>query len=248
MVFFISPPFGNYLDFKKTTSIKGSFTLLPRGGLITRILLTLRYDFSREGWVNKIGLRNRGIDYAIEKYKDTDHIISVAILQHSDIIELVKKIPTNMNLELNVSCPNVEKNDIEFQHINSNLHYFLNKERKWCIVKVSPTVDMKLIDSYYKQGFRQFHCSNTVPLSTGEGGLSGKCIMNFNRTLIPEIKIRYPDTTIIAGGGISSIGDILKHYLMGADHFSFSTVFFNPIRGHYLYNHLDGIDEVIKKF
>ena len=37
---FISPPFGNYLDFKNTISIKGSFTLYPRSGLIKQIFKT----------------------------------------------------------------------------------------------------------------------------------------------------------------------------------------------------------------
>ena len=81
---FISPPFGNYFDssfFKfsefenfEIFSIRGSFTLFPRPGLISRILLSLRYDISRQGWINKIGLRNRGIEYGVEKYEDDDKI------------------------------------------------------------------------------------------------------------------------------------------------------------------------------
>ena len=34
MVFFISPPFGNYLSLPNTISINGSFTLDPRPGLL----------------------------------------------------------------------------------------------------------------------------------------------------------------------------------------------------------------------
>jgi len=66
---FISPPFGNYLYFSNTIPIKGSFTLEPRSGLFTQILKTLRYSYENRAWINKIGLRNRGLDWAIEEYK-----------------------------------------------------------------------------------------------------------------------------------------------------------------------------------
>ena len=234
MTYFISPPFGNYLDFKNSTSIKGSFTLLSRPGLISQVIFTLRYSFINEGWINKIGLRNPGIDYAIKKYKDTDHVISVAILEAREIPLLNKKIPSNMNLELNVSCPNVSF--INSSKIDKNLKVFLNGQREWCIIKLSPTVDIKLIDFYYKEGFRQFHCLNTIPVS--KGGLSGKKIMEINKKIIPLIKKKYPDTHIIAGGGITSIEDIKMYRELGADSFSFSTVFFNPFKAYHLYNRL----------
>ena len=66
---------------------------------------------------------------------------------------------------------------------------------------MSSTVDIKLIDFYYKEGLRQFHCLNTIPVT--KGGLSGKKI-------IPLIKKKYPDTYII------------KYHKLGADSFSFS--------------------------
>ena len=74
---FISPPFGNYIHLNNATSIKGSFTLHPRPGLLMQILKTLRYSYTYGGWVNKIGLRNKGIEWAINKYKNTNHIVSI---------------------------------------------------------------------------------------------------------------------------------------------------------------------------
>ena len=77
---FISPPFGNYINLPNTISIKGSFTLEPRTGLFTQIIKTLRYSFKHQGWINKIGLRNKGIDWALLKYKNRkDIIISIAL-------------------------------------------------------------------------------------------------------------------------------------------------------------------------
>ena len=108
---FISPPFGNYLDIKNTISIKGSFTLESRDGLYSQILKTLRYSFEYNGWINKIGLRNKGIDYAIDDYKKnkSKFIYSIALFNEKEIDKIVNKIPEDMNIEINVSCPNVDK-------------------------------------------------------------------------------------------------------------------------------------------
>ena len=170
---FISPPFGNYINLSNTMSIKGSYTLKPRKGLLSQIVKTLRYNYQLGGWVNKIGLRNKGIDYGLKQYNPRTDIISIAILKHSEIKDFLEKIPDDTNIEINVSCPNTDK-----KMINYDLHYFLNNKRKWCIIKLSPTIDLKLVDSYYKQGFRQFHCSNTIPVKNG--GLSGISLIPYN--------------------------------------------------------------------
>ena len=95
MFLFISPPFGNYLNLPYTTSIKGSFTLKERPGLFFRILKTLRYSKLNKGWINKIGLRNKGINYAVEKFNSKSYfnfykksIISIAILMKMKLINL----------------------------------------------------------------------------------------------------------------------------------------------------------------
>ena len=113
---FINPPFGNYLNLPKTMQIKGSFTLHYRPGLISQIFKTLRYSNYYSGWINKIGLRNRGIDYAINQYYpntentvNSNKIVSIAILEPGDIEKMKKKIPDDMNIEINISCPNTEK-------------------------------------------------------------------------------------------------------------------------------------------
>ena len=82
---FISPPFGTYIDLPKSISIKGSFTLNERKGKWSQILKTLRY-IPGLGWVNKIGLRNPGIDYAVKNYKKGT-IVSIAIMNKCEIKE-----------------------------------------------------------------------------------------------------------------------------------------------------------------
>lgn len=239
MALIISPPFGNYISLPFATSIKGSFTLYPREGKWKQIFKTLRYSFLYNGWVNKIGLRNPGIDYAIKKYKNTNHIISVAILDQKEIPELHNRIPENMNLELNLSCPNAEHD-----MVSDNIDCFLNNKRKWCIVKLSPVDDIKRVDRLYKNGFRQFHCSNTMPTKllktpTYPGGLSGPYLIPYTKKLVKEIKDKYPDTTIIAGGGIRNMDTLNLYKKNGADFFSVSSLLFNPIRfGIFYFNYL----------
>ena len=105
---FYFPPFGNYIQLHHTISIYGSFTLEPRPGLWSQICKTLRYSFRYNAWVNQIGLRNKGIDWAL-KHVPNNHIISVAIMHPHEIKPLSQKIPCTTNIELNISCPNVQK-------------------------------------------------------------------------------------------------------------------------------------------
>ena len=216
---FISPPFGNYISLPGTTSIKGSFTLEERTGLLKQIVTTLRYSFFYSGWVNKIGLRNKGIK-SIQDYSN-DKVYSIAILNQTDIDKFNDIIPKDACIEINVSCPNVKH-----KLMHENIKLLNSGKRKWCIVKISPNTSFKEIDSLYQSGFRQFHCCNTLPCD--KGGISGTILIPHTKKFISYIKNKYSDVEVIAGGGISDI-HILKEYQdIGADHFSISTVCFNP--------------------
>ena len=226
---FISPPFGNYINLEKTVPIRGSFTLEPRPGLFMQILKTLRFSFEKNGWINKIGLRNRGIDYAVDTYKKGE-IISVALINQSDAFWMATKIPEHMDIEINVSCPNVEKSKKIYKTVYNLFHH----DRKWCILKLSPTTTERDIDYFYKKGFRQFHCSNTIMQKCDTcgyvyGGLSGPSVKPYSLNLIRYIKTNYSDTTVIGGGGIRSMKDVEEYREAGADHFSVSSLCFNPI-------------------
>jgi dihydroorotate dehydrogenase len=225
MKLFISPPFGNYIDLPCTTPIRGSYTIDQRSGLFSQVLKTLRFSYENNGWINKIGLRNKGIDWALKNYsKYTDNngeILSIALMNEEDIDNMNRKIPDAANIEINVSCPNAEK-----RMINEGLHNFINPLRRWCIIKVSPTIREDELDKYYKQGFRQFHCSNTLP--TPKGGLSGEALMPYNKQIIGYLKENYKDVEVIGGGGVKTWKDVEKYKEWGADHVAISTICFNP--------------------
>lgn len=229
-MYFINPPFSNYINLYNLTPIKGSYTLEPRDGLFMQVLKTLRYSFEYGGWINKIGLRNKGLEYGLKNLKENE-ILSIAILDKKEIPIFLKKIPEYTNIEINVSCPNAEK-----KMVCDDLEKFINNKRKWCIIKLSPICDTQLIDNYYKLGFRQFHCSNTLPVTNG--GLSGKSLIPYNKKLIGYINNKYKDTIIIGGGGITKWDDIQNYKKYGCNHFSFSTVVFCPYLFFNLYSNI----------
>ena len=71
-----------------------------------------------------------------------------------------------------------------------------------CIIKLSPICDNTLIDTYTKK-VSQYHCSNTLPVRYG--GLSGPTLIPYTTRIVKYIKKHYPDTTVIAGGGVRNI-------------------------------------------
>ena len=218
---FISPPFGNYINLPYTTRIRGSFTYYPRLGIIHRILQTLRYSTEYNGWINNIGLRNKGIHYGLKKYKPND-IISIAITKKEEVNKFMECIPENTNLELNISCPNTDE-----KLIYEDINRFLNPCRKWCIIKLSPINDNSLIDNLVSKGFNQFHCCNTLPIK-GRGGLSGPTLIPYVSEKVKYIRNNYPNSIIIAGGGIRQWENIDKYKENGADHYAIGTILFNP--------------------
>ena len=99
-MFFIAAPFGNYLKFKDTIPVSGSWTLKPRSGRVSQILKTLRPI--RGGWVNKLGLRNPGIKVGLRKHK-TSEVLSLAHIDPDDWVEMYDMIPKDWNVEINIS-------------------------------------------------------------------------------------------------------------------------------------------------
>ena len=128
MSIFVSAPFGNYIRTNKTISVTGSWTLQKRTGRLVQILKTLRY--TKKGWVNKIGLRNPGIEVGLNKHINSQ-VLSIAGINQDDWSILAEKIPQNVNLEINLSCPNIEHNYID------GIENFNFLERDWFIGKIS---------------------------------------------------------------------------------------------------------------
>ena len=225
--YFIAAPFGNYIKHKNAISVKGTYTMLHRRGLIKQLFKTLRYDFSKKGWKNELGLRNPGIKHGLNKYKNNGkEIISIAAMLPIDWEDFARVIPDYINLELNLSCPNTDKVEINYKTLTKFYNAFWDNKRQWCIAKISPLSTEDEIKRLLDIGFGQIHCSNTLPIIGG--GLSGKELMAYTMKHIDFLKTNYPSVKIIAGGGINHI-DIVNFYKgKGADYFSLGTVCFTP--------------------
>ena len=223
MTTFISAPFGNYLKFKNATSVTGTWTYQPRPGLLKQIFKTLRY--TNQGWRNKLGLRNAGINYGLKK-TNSNEVLSIAAIDKNDWINLESIIPSNQNIELNISCPNLEVHQDTTNFKGFDL--WTNRIAKWCIIKVPPIASYELLDKIVDLGFTQIHASNTLP--TDKGGLSGKVLLPYTKRIIEYLKSKYNHIEVIAGGGIQKSWHAEYYKNLGADHISIGTACFNPYK------------------
>lgn len=221
-MYYIAAPFGNYLRTKKARSVIGTFTLSPRPGLVKQIIKTLRYK--NGAWYNAIGLRNPGIDAGLKYYYRSDKdVISVASIEPGDWKRLNRVLPESADIEVNISCPNVE----HYKNYVGGVDSFLNGKRK-VIVKLSPTTSDAMIEHLMHCGFTSFHCCNTLP--TEDGAMSGKGLREYSSTMINTVRFMNHNAEIIAGGGIQTMDDIRYYSRFGATSFSIGSVCFHPLK------------------
>ena len=67
-------------------------------------------------------------------------------MKQNEIKPIVDKIPEDMDIELNVSCPNTDKH-----MVNDGLKLFLNPKREWCIIKLPPQPDPEMIEKVLRR-------------------------------------------------------------------------------------------------
>ena len=220
--YFISAPFGNYIKPKGTIPVTGTFTLNPQGNRFWAVLKTLRYNTVQQGWVNRLGLPNPGIREGLKKEST---VISIAEIDKGDFQRLNVLIPENQSIELNLSCPNLNKK-LSWESAKC----FNSEKREWCIAKLSPLTtpeELKFVVEFL--GFTQLHFSNTLP--TVQGGLSGPMLRGYTTELIELARSEYGNSVeIIAGGGVSDFGSVTNYLSNGADHVSIGSVCFNPFK------------------
>ena len=222
--FFISAPFGNYIKPKGCIPVTGTFTLNPRGNRFWAVLKTLRYNSTQKGWVNKLGLPNPGIRAGLEKIS-VNEVMSIAEIDKGDFQKLNVLIPEDQSIELNLSCPNLEKK-LSWESAKC----FDSEKREWCIAKLSPLTTPEELEFVVKfLGFTQLHFSNTLP--TVQGGLSGPVLREYTNGLIELAREKYGDSVeLIAGGGVSDFGSVNDYLSNGADHISLGSICFNPFK------------------
>ena len=213
----LSPPVSNLIKIPGTSRIVGSYTFESRPGL-WRNLTKLRK--APGGWYNRVGLRNPGI-----KKFNKSGIVSLAGFCVSDfeaMLYYLAEFDCVETVEFNISCPNA---DVVF--VTPELVELANR-----LFGVPPIIKvphaLPLIDliELADLGNCVLHISNTK--STPKGALSGRQLIDNNLDSIYHLKRFRPRTKVIAGGGIYNLDTLKLYASVGADHFSLSTVLFNP--------------------
>ena len=230
----ISPPFGNYIERDWATSVKGTYTLDRRWGLLWKVLTTLRK--TEDGWVNKIGLRNKGLRNV--KHLELKEMVSVAGLTGGEWMHIIDHLSEAPPLwtELNASCPNVNI----IYPADTNIFWMAVNQLPNVCVKIEPTTrGTNTIEEAYRAGVRTFHISNSYP--TQRGGESGTRLKAHSLQLIDWIKRKYYDITIIGGGGIYTPQDVRDYHNAGVDHYSLSTIWFTPWKVQAVKEEIDAI-------
>ncbi len=230
---FISPPFGKYIKTPVSTSIRGTLSWSVRNGWFVQVLRTVRPV--KGGWVNKIGLRNPGIQNID---LGSDDVYSVVGMDEKEWDNILEYLPRNTKIEINIGCPNSWGMCFTNAHLKKYVEKF-----PYIIIKLSPKILLEDIKFYYDNGIKKLHLSNTLPCD--RGGISGLQQKIINLPLIEKTKLLLPDAFIIAGGGIYTLQDAIDYSNVGADGYSLSTVWFNPFKATKLVKQIK--EEILEK-
>ena len=186
--------------------------------------------------MNKLGLPNPGLQKGLSSVSDNpqNNVMSIAETERGDFQKMNHIIPLDQSLEINLSCPNIER----LSNINGSstlpmddARFFTKvKSRKWCIAKLSPLTSPEEIEFVIEElGFTQLHFSNTLPVNGG--GLSGSTLIPFTMKLIDIVRERWGERIeIIAGGGVRDFSGVSDYLAAGANHVSIGSVCFNPFK------------------
>ncbi|MES2225662.1 MAG: hypothetical protein V4480_02530 [Patescibacteria group bacterium] len=230
--FLISPPFGNFLSFSGTTSIRGTFTYKRRGSWLYKM-----WRFAKtvrpipEGWVNSIGFQNPGI-HSVRTY-DPNTIYSIGAVAEGEWEKLINVIPESVSLEINMGCPNLDTHP----RIPGRCVQSLVARHSLVIFKLTYSqAVLSEIDFLIENGARYLHLFNTIPSS--RGAESGKRVQEVALKAIRQVKDTYPHVTIVGGGGIYSLEDIQRYKEAGAAHFSLASIFLNPVKAAKILKHI----------
>lgn len=224
----VSAPFGNYVRFEGATSTLGTFTSHRRRGRLWKILTTVRRCRRLGAWVNKIGLRNPGIDWLQRRVasgrKDVSaSLVSVHGFNDEQWWTLLTKADALgcLAIELNMSCPNA--GEVNWPPQLFERAAILDTP---VVVKLPPVRFERLAAESLDAGVRALHCCNTLPVP--EGGMSGKPLTPLALRCVRDVRAMacdrgIDDLTLIGGGGITTPADVDAFAEAGADRFAVGT-------------------------
>jgi dihydroorotate dehydrogenase (NAD+) catalytic subunit len=230
------------------------------GGIVTKGLSLVplkgnpppRIGETRGGMLNSIGLQNIGVETfladvlpGLERYP-AQVIVNLFGYEFDDYAALARRCdpyPGIAAVELNVSCPNVQKGGIEFGHDPQLLERLVASVRaatsKPIAVKLSPNsgAPVEIADAAKRGGADILSAINTVlgmaidpwtrrpRLNTHRGGLSGPAIKPIAVRIVYDVarKVGLP---VIGVGGVETVDDVIEFLLAGASAVQVGTALF----------------------
>lgn len=208
------------------------------------------------GMLNSIGLQNPGVDAVLEKYADrwaswtVPVIVNVAGESVDDYVEVARRLgghPGVAGIELNISCPNVGADGLQFALDKGAAAEVTAAVRKATdlplMVKLSPAAtDVRgIAKAIAEAGADSISAVNTLPgmaldrvrrkplLGNVYGGLSGPALKPVALRVVYEVAqvVKIP---IVAIGGVGSLDDVLDFLMAGACAVQVGTaVFADPV-------------------
>lgn len=242
--------YGDLIDISRLGAVvTKAITLHPReGNPLPRIWETAC------GILNSVGLENVGVEVFLKeklpkiRSMATKLIVNVAGSEINEYVEVVRRIEGEGvdGIELNLSCPNVEKGGMTFGRDPQLTHQVVSEVREVTqlplLVKLTPhaAAPEEIAQSAISAGCDGLTLINTflglaVDIETrrprlggGRGGLSGPAIKPLALHLVCEVA-RKVDVPVLGVGGISSGEDVIEFILCGATAVQIGTAnFVNP--------------------
>ena len=258
--------YGELIDLNRlgAITVKGVSEEAWKGNSVPRLAET------QSGLLNSIGLQNAGAELFIEndipflRQYDTKIIVNICghtLSQYCAVAERFADCDIDM-LELNISCPNVEKGGLSFgtdPHVVERVVKAVrNYVKQPLIVKLSPEVTdiTEIARAAVSGGADALSLINTLRgmkidihkrkpiLANKIGGYSGPGIMPVALRMAYEV-CHSVDVPVIGMGGISTFEDALQFIMAGAEAVAVGTAnFHNPYATVEI---IDGIRQYMKE-
>jgi len=255
--------------------VSKGLTLNPRNGN-----QGVRVWETSSGMMNSVGLENPGIQSFIEnelpfmQSLNLAHIINISGTNLEDYLTACHKISREKvdMIELNISCPNVQENNIPFGIKETTTRKVVKEVRKLAkvplMVKLSPDAEdiIKIARICEEEGADAISLINTFKafaININEkkkifentyAGLSGPCIKPIALRMVHEVakQVKIP---IMGIGGIVNYQDVLEFLMAGARSVQIGTAnFINPkvgeiiikdLENYLISNDISNISEII---
>jgi dihydroorotate dehydrogenase (NAD+) catalytic subunit len=234
------------------------------GGIVTksvtpqpvRGLPTPRMVETPSGMLNAIGLQNPGVEAFVEKdgpfiaRAGVPVIVSIAgksVQEYAEVAIRVSKVPGVMGLEVNISCPNVERRNEVFacdpQAAGEVIGTVTRMTHLPVFAKLTADVTdlVEVAQSCVRAGAHGLSLINTLlgmaidvetfrpKLGGVTGGLSGPAIRPLAVRCVFQVARALPETPILGIGGITDTDGAVEFLLAGAALVQVGTaIFFDP--------------------